>query len=91
MVETNEVEWTEDVLPDLIRQRYGVEITVDRQLAQIQHTFSHLQWTLHVYLSDAGEEINTPPTIRFVRRIKLGEFTFSVAHHKIIEAIRQKS
>lgn len=90
MVETEDIRWAEDVLPDLIRQRYGVDISVDQPLTQIQHTFSHLQWTLHAYLCDAQGEHDLSPAVRFVDRKELGQYTFSVAHHKIIEALRQQ-
>ncbi len=93
MVETNEVNWAEDVLPDTILQRYGMEINVDKPLAQIQHTFSHLQWTLHVYLCEADDtrDLSTTTAAHFVDTNELAQYTFSVAHHKIIEALRQQA
>jgi len=88
MVETDEIKWAEDVLPDQIAQRYGVELVVEKPLAQIQHTFSHLQWTLHVYLCEAMGQEDLASAVRFVRIDELQQYTFSVAHHKIIEALR---
>jgi A/G-specific adenine glycosylase len=87
MVETDQVEWAEDILPDALQSRYGLEVNVEKPLTQIQHTFSHLQWLLHVYLCEyqsGGDQL--PATARFVPDGELSRYAFPVAHNKIIEA-----
>ncbi|NGQ97392.1 A/G-specific adenine glycosylase [Brevibacillus sp. SYP-B805] len=90
MVETEQVEWAEDILPDALQQRYGLDVSVEQPLLQIRHTFSHLQWHLHVHLcAYRGGSGQLPATARFVSGNQLADYAFSVAHGKIIQYLSQ--
>lgn len=87
MVETDAVEWAEELLIDNLASRYGADIRVERELAVLQHTFSHLQWHLHVYLCASEGELDLPAGARLVDAEELPRYAFPVAHQKIIELL----
>jgi A/G-specific adenine glycosylase len=77
----------EDVLIKHMKDRFGVELEVQEMLTHIQHTFSHLQWNMDVYLCDWIDGGDLPPTARFVSPQELGGFAFPAAHQKILERL----
>lgn len=72
-----------DQLTKQMRERFGVEVEVREMQGEVQHTFSHLQWNMQVWLCDWIEGEELPPTARFAAVEELDGYTFPVAHHKI--------
>lgn len=81
---------SEDHLIDTLASRFGIEVELIEPLTRLQHTFSHLQWNMEVYLCDWIEGTELPPTARFVEREELKAYAFPVAHSKIIEILRER-
>lgn len=79
-----------DVLADGLRDRFGVEVEVVERLGEVQHTFSHLQWNMQVWVCDWIEGDDLPPQVRFEEMDALDSYTFPVAHHKIREMLRAR-
>lgn len=79
--------WGEADQKELLAQgllaQFGVEAEVLHSLGEVQHTFSHLQWNMRVWLCDWIDGQELPPSARFVSIEQLDEYTFPVAHHKI--------
>ena len=72
-----------ELLAQGLQERFAVEAEVLRELGEVQHTFSHLQWNMRVWLCDWIEGEELPPSARFVSPEELEDYTFPVAHHKI--------
>lgn len=72
-----------DLLTQQMQERFGVEVEVREMQGEVQHTFSHLQWNMQVWLCDWIEGEELPPTARFAAVEELDAYTFPVAHHKI--------
>ncbi|MFY0546001.1 A/G-specific adenine glycosylase [Brevibacillus sp. H7] len=81
----------EEVLLKSLRERFGLEAEVTERLTPIQHTFSHLQWNMDVYLCDWIEGGDLPLTARFVSPEELGAYAFPAAHHKILQMLAQQT
>lgn len=73
----------QEVLDAFLAKHVGIKVQNWKYAANVQHTFSHLQWNLDVYHAEyvSGELImeNT----RFVDKQSLTEYAFSKAHDKI--------
>mgnify|MGYP001461000915 CR=1 FL=1 len=89
MVETDEASEAKqrELLADGLLEQFAVEAEVLERLGDVQHTFSHLQWNMRVWLCDwiAGE----PKLGRFVSLEELDGYTLPTAHHKIRPLIPQ--
>ncbi|MCM3080370.1 MULTISPECIES: A/G-specific adenine glycosylase [Brevibacillus] len=79
-----------ELVTQQMNERFGVEVEVQERIGEVQHTFSHLQWNMQVWLCDwiSGDEL--PPTARFAAVEELDDYTFPVAHHKIRPMLDKK-
>ncbi len=87
MVEVDEKLWAEEQLSQFLLDSYGVDVEILNQLPSVQHTFSHLQWQLDVYLCAYKDGALENETAKFATRTQLQEYAFPVAHNKILQSI----
>ncbi|MBO8164638.1 MAG: A/G-specific adenine glycosylase [Brevibacillus sp.] len=76
-------------LEDEVEKRFGLSVSVVDQLPQVQHTFSHLQWNLHVFVCEWLEGELTVESARFVLPEEWKEYAFSKAHNRIIQHLSE--
>ncbi|UFJ41275.1 A/G-specific adenine glycosylase [Brevibacillus humidisoli] len=75
----------EEWLEEQTERRFGISIAVCHELPSVQHTFSHLQWNLHVFLCEWLEGEPPSDSVRLVSQDEWETYAFPVAHNKIIE------
>ncbi|MGD8192006.1 A/G-specific adenine glycosylase [Brevibacillus ginsengisoli] len=73
----------EEAIQAFLARQYGVTVRNLMYTANVQHTFSHLQWNLDVYHAEYVDGEIKPSSARFVKKEELDQYAFSVAHQKI--------
>ncbi len=75
-----------------IREELGIEVAITQPLVTINHTYSDLQVTLHVYLCrhQAGQpQPLESAEVRWVDRKDLEQYNFPEANQQIIQSIQK--
>ncbi|WP_053217151.1 A/G-specific adenine glycosylase [Virgibacillus senegalensis] len=67
------------------RQVYGIEISIESQLDQIKHVFSHLIWNVLVMEATVIGGSLTNGSGRFVKPAELEQYPFPVSHQKMLK------
>jgi A/G-specific adenine glycosylase len=81
----------EECLRREILEELGISIEVEKQVAQVEHTYTHFRMTLYAF--ECRHVRGKPRAIevadwRWVRLTELDEFAFAVTDRKIIQALR---
>jgi A/G-specific adenine glycosylase len=81
----------EECLRREIREELGISIEVGKQMAQVEHTYTHFRITLYAF--ECRHMAGQPRAIqvadwRWVRPGELDGFAFAVTDRKIIQALR---
>lgn len=70
-------------LVELFAEKYGMEITIEEKIGEVQHVFSHLLWDITVHYGQVKKNTSDTPLLRFVMLEQLEQYPISVAHQKI--------
>jgi A/G-specific adenine glycosylase len=83
-----EGETLEESLQRHLRDAFGIAVSPQRLFAQVEHTFSHLQWDMRVYecALESGE-VRESEDVRWVSRHELADYAFPVAHGKVVKLL----
>lgn len=68
---------------ELIHEKYGIEIKIEKKLGNIKHVFSHLIWHITAYIASVDNGSQKESSLCFVSREDLNRYPMSVAHKKI--------
>jgi len=72
----------------LLQEAFGITVTPQQEFAQVEHTFSHLHWTLRVYdCALTAGQVRESETVRWVPLAELEQFAFPVPYLKVIKAL----
>ena len=77
---------TIDSMEKMIEKKLKMKVTVNRQLENITHIFSHIIWDLFVYDITVHTFLE-PSTFQFVKKEALDSYPISVSHLKIKQYI----
>ncbi|GAB7389324.1 A/G-specific adenine glycosylase [Bacillaceae bacterium] len=84
----------EETIARYLFERFGIRAQPRAHLMEVRHTFSHLQWHLHVYecewRADGGRLSELADTARWVRLSELTRYAFPVSHGKIVQKLTQE-
>ncbi|MRH44662.1 A/G-specific adenine glycosylase [Aquibacillus halophilus] len=68
-----------------IEQKYGIKVSVENNLEQIKHVFSHLIWQLGVYKAGLVSGNLSEKNAVLVPKNELANYPFPVSHQKILK------
>ncbi|ARU59842.1 A/G-specific adenine glycosylase [Tumebacillus avium] len=78
----------EDSLITHLTEAFGVTVTPQRLFAQVQHTFSHLQWDMRVFeCAIAQGQVRESDDVKWVPVGELEKYAFPVAHGKVVKEL----
>lgn len=81
-------ETLEESLAIHLRDGLGITVKAESLFAQVEHTFSHLQWDMRVYeCALVSGTVRETEDIRWVAISDLEQFAFPVAHSKVVKAL----
>jgi A/G-specific adenine glycosylase len=86
--ERREGETLEQALVRNLQEAHGITVQPISLFATVEHTFSHLHWTMRVYecTLDSGM-VRESEDVQWVPVEKLGEYAFPVAHGKVVKLL----
>ena len=73
-----------------IEKQYGYDITVNRPLGKISHSFTHYKMNITLYQCNTKNDMVSEPGVKWVRYSDLNQFAFSKANHKLFRLIEKK-
>ncbi len=78
----------EESLTAHLRDAFGVQANPRSLFAQVQHTFSHLQWDMRVYeCALTAGQVREQEDVKWVAISDLSTYTFPVAHGKVVKEL----
>lgn len=78
----------EDSLITHLTEAFGVTVEPQRLFAQVQHTFSHLQWDMRVFECAITQgQVRESDDVKWVPVGELEEYAFPVAHGKVVKEL----
>lgn len=86
--ERAEGETLEQALVRHLQEAHGITVQPESLFATVEHTFSHLHWTMRVYDCAIVEgTVRVSEDVRWVPVDKLEDYAFPVAHGKIVKQL----
>lgn len=83
-----EGETLEQALVRHLQEAHGITVQPESLFATVEHTFSHLHWTMRVYdCAIVDGTVRVSEDVRWVPVDKLEEYAFPVAHGKIVKQL----
>ena len=70
------------------REEAGLDVTVEAELAEVRHAYSHFSVTLHVFACRASGRARGGRTRRWVRSAELDDYPFPAANKKFFGRLR---
>ncbi|ASS77125.1 A/G-specific adenine glycosylase [Tumebacillus algifaecis] len=78
----------EESLITHLTEAFGVTVAPQRLFAQVQHTFSHLQWDMRVFeCAIVQGQVREHDDLKWVAVGELDAYTFPVAHGKVVKEL----
>ncbi|WP_394237894.1 A/G-specific adenine glycosylase [Niallia oryzisoli] len=72
-------------LKEVLKSEYGAEIDLGEMVGTIDHVFSHLTWTIHVYEGRINLLKEEKPDLKMVTAEQIESYPFPVSHQKMIK------
>ena len=86
--ERQEGETLEQALVRNLQEAHGITVQPESLFATVEHTFSHLHWTMRVYdCAIVDGQVRVSDDVQWVVVDKLDEYAFPVAHGKIVKQL----
>lgn len=71
-------------LKEILKTKYGAEVELGEMVGTIDHVFSHLTWTIHVYEGTLTVLKEEKPDLKIVSSEQIDIYPFPVSHQKMI-------
>ncbi|WP_071396105.1 A/G-specific adenine glycosylase [Bacillus tuaregi] len=74
-----------DQVKQALQSEYGADAVLGEMVGKIEHVFSHLTWTIHVYEGSLTALTEEKPDLKLVTPEQIESYPFPVSHQKIIK------
>lgn len=64
-------------------EQFGVDVTLNEHIGQIDHVFTHLEWNIQVYQGQVHSEVDETTHLKLVTDEQLKDYAFPVSHQKM--------
>lgn len=83
MIPLNEMGFNE--IPDWFEEKYGIQLSLNREVGRLKHVFSHLIWELEVHEATSTSNVSIKTNTKFVSKDEIEAFPFPVSHQKMMQ------